>query len=58
MANLPGAGAAAFRKLAEASVNVELLLPVRISDEEFFAVICADDPAAAERTPGGQVTTR
>jgi hypothetical protein len=58
MANLPGAGAAAFRKLAEAGVNVELLLPVRISDEEFFAVICADDPAAAERTPGGQVITK
>ena len=58
MANLPGAGAAIFRKLAEAGVNVELLLPVRISDEEFFAVICADDPAAAERTLGGQVITR
>ena len=28
MENLPGAGAAAFRKLAEAGVNVELLLPV------------------------------
>ena len=57
MANLPGAGAVAFRKLAEAGVNVELLLPVRISDEEFFAVICADDPAAAESTLGDQVIT-
>jgi hypothetical protein len=28
MANHPGAGAAAFRKLAEAGVNVELFLPV------------------------------
>ena len=55
MANLPGAGAAAFRKLAEAGVNVELLLPVRISDEEFFAVICADDAATAEGTLGAQV---
>ena len=55
MANLPGAGAAAFRKLAEAGVNVEMLLPVRISDEEFFAVICADDAATAEGTLGGQV---
>jgi hypothetical protein len=55
MANLPGAGAAVFRKLAEAGVNVELLLPVRISDAEFFAVICADDAAAAERALGGQV---
>ena len=55
MQNLPGAGAAAFRKLAEAGVNVELLLPVRISDAEFFAVICADDAAAAEAALGGQV---
>jgi hypothetical protein len=54
MANLPGAGAATFRKLADAGVNVELLLPVRIS-EEFFAVICADDAATAERAVGGQV---
>jgi hypothetical protein len=50
-----GAAAAAFRKLAEAGVNVELLLPVRISDEEFLAVICADDAAAAEGALGGQV---
>src|SRR6266705_3253868 len=55
MENLPGAGAATFRKLADAGVNVELLLPVRISDEEFFAVICADDAAAAEAAVGGQV---
>jgi hypothetical protein len=34
---------------------VELLVPVRISDEEFFAVICADDAAAAERALGDQV---
>jgi hypothetical protein len=58
MANLPGAGAAAFRALAEAGVNVELLVPVRISDEEFFAVICADDAAAAERALGDRVITR
>jgi hypothetical protein len=57
MANLPGAGAAAFRKLADAGVNVELLLPVRISDAEFFAVICADDAAAAEGALGGQVVS-
>ena len=55
MENLPGAGAATFRRLAEAGVNVELLLPVRVSDEEFFAVICADDAAAAEAALGGQV---
>jgi len=45
--NMPGAGAAAFRNLADAGVNVDLLLPVRISDELFFAVICVDDEAAA-----------
>src|SRR5690349_7092619 len=55
MENLPGAGAVAFRKLADAGVNVELLLPVRISDTEFFAVVCADDAAAAEAALGGQV---
>ena len=55
MENLPGAGAATFRKIADAGVNVELLLPVRISDEEFFAVVCADDAAAAEAALGGQV---
>ena len=58
MENLPGAGAATFRKLADAGVNVELLVPVRISDEEYFAVICADDAAAAERALGDQVITR
>ena len=57
MENLPGAGAAAFRRLAEAGVNVDLLLPVRISDAEFFAVICADDAAAAESALGDQVIT-
>jgi len=57
MENLPGAGAAAFRKLAEAGVNLDLLLPVRISDGEFFAVICADDAAGAESALGNQVIT-
>jgi hypothetical protein len=58
MENLPGAGAAAFRKLADAGVNVDLLLPVRISEEEFYAVICADDGAAAERALAGQVVSQ
>jgi len=57
MQNLPGAAAAAFRKLADAGVNVDLLLPVRISDDEFYAVICADDAAAAEDALGGQVAS-
>ena len=55
--NLPGAGAAAFRKLANAGVNVDLLLPVRISDELFFAVVCVDDEAAARAALGDQVVT-
>ena len=57
MENLPGAGAATFRKLADAGVNVDLLLPVRISDEEFYAMICAGDAAAAEGALGGQVVS-
>ena len=55
--NLPGAGAAAFRKLANAGVNVDLLLPVLISDELFFAVVCVDDEAAARAALGDQVVT-
>ena len=55
--NLPGAGAAAFRKLANAGVNVDLLLPVRISDELFFAVVCVDDEAAARAALGDRVVT-
>ena len=53
--NLPGAGATAFRKLADAGVNVDLLLPVRISDELFFCVICVDDEALARAALGDQV---
>jgi hypothetical protein len=53
--NLPGTGAATFRKLADAGVNVDLLLPVRISDELFFAVICADNMDAASAALGDQV---
>ncbi len=55
MDNQPGTGAATFRKLANAGVNTDLLLPVRISDEVFFAVICVDDTAAAYRALGDQV---
>jgi hypothetical protein len=57
MDNRPGVGAAAFRKLADAGVNVDLRLPVRISDEEFYAVICCDDAAAAEGALSGQVVS-
>ena len=47
MENMPGAGAATFRRLAEAGVNLDLLLPVQVSKGEFFAVVCVDDMPAA-----------
>jgi hypothetical protein len=55
MENQPGTGAATFRKLADAGVNADLLLPVRVSDELFFAVICVDDQDKARRALGAQV---
>jgi hypothetical protein len=55
MDNVPGAGAATFRKLANAGVNVDLVLPVRVSNEQFFAVICVDDVDAASSALGEQV---
>ena len=55
MDNVPGSGAVMFRKLAKAGVNVELLLPVRISSEQFFAVLCVDDVEAANDALGEQV---
>jgi hypothetical protein len=57
MENQPGAGAATFRKLADAGVNTDLLLPVRVSNDLFFAVICADDPDKARRALGVQVVS-
>jgi hypothetical protein len=57
MDNVPGAGAATFRKLANARVNLDLLLPVRVSNEQFFAVICVDDVDAASRALGEQVVS-
>jgi len=55
MQNQPGIGAATFRKLADVGINVDLLLPVRICDELFLAVICVDDVAAAHGSaPPGQ----
>jgi hypothetical protein len=55
MENQPGTGAATFRKLADAGVNTDLLVPVRVSDDLFFAVICVDDPDKARRALGVQV---
>jgi len=55
MENQPGTGAATFRKLADAGVNADLLLPVRVSDDLFFAVICVDDEDKARLVLGEQV---
>jgi len=55
MENQPGTGAATFRKLADAGVNADLLLPIRVSDDLFFAVICVDDQDKARRALGAQV---
>jgi hypothetical protein len=52
---VPGAGAKTFRKLADAGVNIDLLLPVRVSAEEFLAVICAENLDAAAGALGDQV---
>ncbi len=57
MENQPGAGATAFRKLADAGVNADLLLPVRVSDEMFFAVICVDDEEKARDALGALVVS-
>jgi hypothetical protein len=55
MENQPGSGATTFRKLADAGVNAEFLLPVRVSDELFFAVICVDDEDKAREALGAQI---
>ena len=55
MENQPGTGAATFRRLADAGVNTDLLLPVRVFDDMFFAVICVDDQDKARRALGGQI---
>jgi hypothetical protein len=57
MDNVPGAGAGTFRKLADADVNMELLLPIRVSNEQFFAVICVNDLDAASQALGEQVVS-
>jgi hypothetical protein len=55
MENSPGVGAATFRKLSDADVNVDLLLPVRISEELFYAVLWVSDEDAARSVLGDQV---
>lgn len=55
--NQPGTGASTFRKLAEAGVNTELLLPVRVSDDLFLAVILVDNEEKARDALGDQIIT-
>ena len=55
MENQPGSGASTFRTLADAGVNADLLLPIRVSDDVFFAVICVDDVEKARDALGTQV---
>lgn len=57
MENQPGTGAATFRKLADAGVNADLLLPVRVSEDLFFAVICVDDQEKARDALGEQIVS-
>jgi hypothetical protein len=47
MDHVPGAGTATFRKLADAGVNVDLLLRFRVSNEQLFAAICVDNVEVA-----------
>jgi hypothetical protein len=53
--NQPGTGALTFRKLADAGVNTEVLLPIRVSDELFLAVVCVDDEGKARAALGDRV---
>jgi hypothetical protein len=57
MQNVPGAGAGALRTLADASVNIDLFVPVRIFDDQFYAVICPDDMTAARVALGELIVT-
>lgn len=53
--NAPGAGAATFRKLADAGVSVEVFLPVRVSDSRYVGVLCVDDQETARKVLGAVV---
>jgi hypothetical protein len=54
---VPGAGATAFRTLAQANVNLDVFLPIRIFDDQFYAVICPDDLEAAAEALGELVVS-
>jgi len=58
MENQPGAGAATFRKTGRRRRQADLLVPVRVSDDLFFAVVCVDDLDKARRALGVQVISQ
>jgi hypothetical protein len=55
MQNVPGAGAQLFKRLSGAGVNISVFLPVQIFEDQFYAVICASDIAAARAALGDHV---
>lgn len=55
--NVPGSGAVMFRKLANADINVEMFLPLRVSDTSFVATLCVSDLDAARRVLGDLVVS-
>jgi len=57
IANHPGEGAETFGKLAAAGVNLDLVLPVRVSNDQFYAVLGVDDVDQATAALGEQVVT-
>ena len=54
-ANRPGEGAAVSRALANAGVNIELLLPLEITADVAILVIGVDNPEKAELALGERV---
>jgi hypothetical protein len=57
MQNVAGAGAAVFQALLEANVNLDVFLPVRMVDDQFYAVICPDNIEAAVAALGDHVAS-
>lgn len=55
LADRPGEVARAGRKLADAGVNIELLLPVESKDDGYTVAIGVDKPAAAQKALAGEL---
>jgi hypothetical protein len=55
MRNVPGAGAGLFQMLANAGINLDVFLPVQIYEDQFYAVLCPSDMAAAASALGDHV---